>query len=226
MPAVRGDVAGGPPTALARRYVRWVVGFSVGVGIGMAPFLGKVKVPGFSPLLELFPLQLQGVLIPLSAFLMGTIAVGVQVLAGEGLKRSTLTRSLLSGLAVILASLVVFVVLYNLFVVSVRVPNGYVAVIVTSERLPGCGCAPASSDPDCIESLSLDPAALETCWGGPALKMRKLALQLNYLLLTGGFGALVGLLLLREEDQEKKRRRPSGKARRPTSPPPGEAPHP
>jgi hypothetical protein len=34
-----------PPTPLARQFVRLLVGFGVGVGLGSAPFLGIVDVP-------------------------------------------------------------------------------------------------------------------------------------------------------------------------------------
>src|SRR4051812_30870916 len=72
-----------PPTSMAQRFVRYGLGFFVGVAIGMAPFLGEVNVPVFRALLSVMPFQLWSDLIPLSAFLMGIIAVAVQFYAAE-----------------------------------------------------------------------------------------------------------------------------------------------
>src|SRR4051812_25046827 len=75
-----------PPTPLAKRFVRSVLGFGVGVGLGLAPFLGKLGVPGFSALLSLFPEALSAFLIPVSAFLMGMLAAVTQFYSGLALK--------------------------------------------------------------------------------------------------------------------------------------------
>ena len=77
-----------PPTPLAQRYVRYVVGFGVAVGVGLAPFLGKV--PGLDVLARLFPPDLKSTLIPFSAFLMGLIAVAIQYYSAESISRPVL----------------------------------------------------------------------------------------------------------------------------------------
>ena len=84
------------PTPIARRYVSYVVGFGVALGIGLAPFLGKVA--GVDALLNLFPRSLHGSLIPLSAFLMGFIAgdengVSAAMLLEAVRRRSRLNRA-------------------------------------------------------------------------------------------------------------------------------------
>lgn len=197
-----------PPTALARRFVRYVVGFGVGVAVGMAPFLGVLEVPGFQALVSLYPRELRATLIPLSAFLMGLVAVAVQFYAGSSISRRALGRRFRRGLAVLLIGFLLMIVLYTLFVVRVELDGGESAVAVTVgwTRLPSCGCT-AESDVDCVGELSLSSRAIESCWGGRQLRVVRLILILSYLLVTGGFGALVGLLLLSEEKRRLARSR-------------------
>jgi hypothetical protein len=190
----------GAPTDLARRYVRYVRGFGVSIAIGLAPFLGKVKLPGFSALLEAVPFQIQDSLIPLSAFLMGLVAVAVQFYAGEQVAPARIRSLFGAGLVVLVAGLVLFIVFSTSFVERQKFGDQSVGVIVSDSRLPppGCHCPRTLDDKACIQQLSLDEAALDSCWGGPSLRRRKLALSVTYLLLTGGFASLIGLLLLQE----------------------------
>ena len=194
-----------PPTPLIRRLVRYVAGFGVGVGLGLAPFLGTIQVPGFEALLGLFPPELQRTLIPLSAFLMGLVAMAVQFYAGERIARSALRRRFRRALIALLVGLLLFVGLHTLFVKSLPTDGGAGSAVVTIgwQRLPSCGCPPTLSDAECVKSLSADPAAIESCWGSRQLGLARLSLTLAYLVLTGGFAALAGLLLLAEERHRK-----------------------
>src|SRR3954462_36217 len=72
------------PAETPRSFVRKVVGFGVGVGIGCAPLLGKLHVPGFEAMLTLFPAGLQATLIPFSGFVMGCVSVVVQFYSDQG----------------------------------------------------------------------------------------------------------------------------------------------
>lgn len=202
------------PTPLARKLVRYVVGFGIGVGLGMAPFLGRV--PGLEALLQLFPVNLHRTLIPLSVFLMGLIAVAIQFYSGETPpSRTALRRRFSLALYSLLAGLLLFMILHATFVerVDLRSQEGKLRstpVIVGLSRVQGCECPPRISDSACLAQLTLEPAAIESCWGSRPLRLIRLALSLAYLLLTGGFAALVGLLLLQEES----RRRGTAKAKR------------
>jgi len=64
--------------AITTRWTRLVLGFGVSVAIGLAPYLGLVKVPLFAPLLSLIPVSIQNVALPLSAASMGVVAVFIQ----------------------------------------------------------------------------------------------------------------------------------------------------
>lgn len=212
-----------PSEPLSRRFVRYVLSFGVSVGVGLAPFLGKIKVPGFEALLELFPRQLQGTLIPLSAFLMGLVAVAIQFYSREKVAAVSIRRYFRAGFIAIVLGFFLFVVFYKLFVIKVPLDGGasHAAVVVTASRLPSCKCEKTSSDLECAERLTVNPAALATCWGGTALELRELSLMISYLLLTSGFGALIGLLILQEESQRLRR-----SAQRARAAPPKRTPRP
>lgn len=201
-----------PPTPLARRYVRYVVGFGVAVGLGLAPFLGKV--PGVDVLARLFPPGLRSTLIPFSALLMGVIAVAVQYFSAESSSRPALRRRFTFCLVAVVAGLFLFLVLHDLLIVQFPIEgaSSTLPVIVALSRTADCPCK-SSSDVECLGEISTNPRAIERCWGSRPLKMSRLALSLSYLFVTGGFGALIGLLLLQEES----RRRGAAKAKRPRS---------
>lgn len=211
------------PTTLAGLFVRYVLGFGVWIGIGLAPFLGKVHVPGFDALLSLYPLSLQKIMIPFSAFLMGLIALGLQGFAEGKLEPTRLRRLFGFGLIALVVGLFSLVVLYMFFVVYVGFGDGgHGAVVVGPERATGCGCKPAMSDEECIQTLSLESKAIASCWRGPAVKLRQLLLTVAYLLLTGGFAALVAVLLLRRQAERQRSALPPGPSanEEPAPPPP------
>lgn len=212
-----------PPTALARRYVRLVVGFGIGVGVGLAPFLGKI--PGLDALITIFPQSFRGFLIPFSAFLMGLVAAAIQFYSGETINRRVLRRRFGISLGLLLMGLFLLFVFYSLFITPVPVKGGKatVPVIIAGPRLQGprCDCPPSYGDIQCIQELSFDLAAIETCWDAGSIRLRRMLLSLSYLAVTGGFGALIGLLLLQEEARKKQQRRPrKAAARAPSKPEP------
>jgi hypothetical protein len=190
------------PTPLARRYVRYVAGFGLAVGIGLAPFLGKV--PGFDVLARLFPPDLRSTLIPFSSLLMGVIAVAVQYFSGESISRPALRRRFTFSLAAVVAGLFLFLILHDLLIVQFPIEGGSstLPVVVALNRTKDCSCK-TSSDVECLAEISTNPRAVERCWGSRPLKLSRMALGLSYLLVTGGFGALIGLLLLQEESRRR-----------------------
>jgi hypothetical protein len=190
------------PTVLMGRYVRYVIGFGVAVGVGLAPFLGKYKVPLFEALLELIPESSKHTLIPLSAFLMGLVAVAIQFYAGDNISQKSIRRRFTLGFAAILIAFIALVLLYTpQHVLPVPDPStgSHQPVILGWSRLPAgkiCTCTPTESDLDCLYALG-GPESVEICW--PSVHQVRLSLHLLYLILTGGFGGLIGALLFRDE---------------------------
>jgi hypothetical protein len=194
---------------ISRKFVRLATLFGVGVGIGLAPLLGAASVPGFQALLALFPVGVAQTLIPVSALLMGLLAFLAYALAvSKGLPRRTVTRLMLSSVAVAITMLVILLIVYVRVVI--RVPydgNRQVASFVVGlERLASCPCAD-NSDAGCIEALSFRLTAIESCWGSRPIANNTLVLELLYLGVLGAFGAALGSAVVFESISPRKPRR-------------------
>lgn len=209
----------GPPTPLARQFVRLAVGFSVGVGLGMAPFLGALKVPGFRALLSLYPNELRGELVAIGAFLMGVVAVVVQFYAGERMSRANVRRLFRRTLIVVGVALVLLIVLSVEFVTQVETTGEPASFILAGERLPTCPCPPELQDVPCLRRLGAGDEGVARCWSDKAKKRVSLALFGSYFLLTGGFGAMIGLLMLQKAAKQQEAGR-AAKRRRQAAPTP------
>ena len=144
--------------------------------------------------------------------MMGFIAVVVQFYSGETIHRATIRRRFKWGLGGLLAGFALLIVFHNLLVVTVPIEGGKKTIpfLIGFSRTADCGCGSANKV-ECIKRLSFDPAKIETCWNtGPSRTL----LQFSYLLLTGGFAALVGLLLLQMEARKQEKARSAGKRSR------------
>ena len=193
-----GARAASPPTPVGRRWINYVVGFSVGVGSGLSVYLGKVHVPLFSPLLDLIPFTLQNTLIPLSSALMGIVAVAIQFYsyARLGARRlgGLFVRTIVAGIT----ALLLFVVVHTYVVVTIdTTPMGRASFLVCFTRPERSPCPAGVSDAECIMRLTFDPARIASFWGDRCLHTAQLALEITYLATTALFGALVGLVVLR-----------------------------
>lgn len=186
------------PTPLSRKLVRYLVGFGVGVGVGLAPYLGLINVPPFKSLLSLIPGSVQDAAIPLSAALMGAVAVAVQWYGEERVSRAWLRRMFARTLVVAALSFILLTVVYNLVVVNIPMGDGAASFVVGFVRPEKPACPAEVSDAMCIKLLTLDPAEVTAFWGDGQVRLAKLALTFSYLLFTGSFGMLVGFVVLRE----------------------------
>lgn len=204
-----------PPTGVARQFVRLILGFSLGVGLGLAPFLGNREVPVFKALLGLYPTHYREMLVTLGAFTMGVLAVVVQFYSVENVSRDTIRRLFRRTLAAIGAALVVLTVISVNYVEQVKTARGIDSFIVVGKRLATCPCDQVAdyyiSKHDCLLLLGDDPGAIARCWSEDAENYMVLALVPSYLLLTGGFGALIGLLILQNTARKQEKTRAAAK---------------
>lgn len=190
-----------PPTAVGRRIVRYVLGFTVGVGVGLAPYLGTQEVPLFAPLISLYPDSVRDVLIVLSTAAMSIVVVGIQWGADQ-YQATNKVRGWFSKLfAAAIASFIVLIVVVTLTIVRVPVGSGNsVESFVTSfgSRLPQCAssCSQAESDAQCITNLTFNETRIAGCWGDTNVRVATLAILFSYLATTSFFGAIVGCLLI------------------------------
>jgi phosphate/sulfate permease len=211
------------PSTLSHRYVRSILGFGLAVGVGLAPFLGKI--PGVDALLNLLPRSSRGALIILSTFLMGFIAAVIQFYSAEFLTRRLIRRRFLIAGASLVTGFFLLFVFHSFFVTEVPIKNAKETVpeILGAQRVQGepCDCPPKIPDKLCAQRLGIgNEAAIETCWDPGSILHRRLLLHSSYLIVMGSFGALIGLLLLQGEARKIQKRRP----RKAAVPPPTPAP--
>jgi hypothetical protein len=203
----RSQLMRAAPTSLANDFIRYVLGFSVSVAVGLAPYLGKLQIPLFDSLLNLIPSSVQDTVLPLSAALMGLIAVVIQWYGLHNLKLSWLNTWFRRTIALAGVTFLTLFVIHTLVVVRVEILGGedserFLVGFVRPDRPP---CPADISDAACIKKLTLDPAEVESFWGSKQIRIATLALVLPYLGFTSSFGMLIGLVLLRKKFDELRR---------------------
>jgi hypothetical protein len=186
-----------PPSV--RKWISLVIGLSVGVALGLGPFLGKVAVPGFVPLLQLFPDGLRTTALILSSFLMGLVAVGVHYYADVSIRKGKLDRLFLAFMVACALSFFSLFFVYQSCTTVVDSPGAHAQfTFITGfgERLPSCAsaCDPTLSPADCIVKLGFNPAIIATCFGSSAIGHATTAMLLAYLLVMSTFGGIIGVL--------------------------------
>jgi hypothetical protein len=186
-----------PPTPRARQFVNYVLGFGVGVAVGLSVYLGKLDLPLFAPLLDLIPASLQNALIPLSSALMGILAVAVQFYGYRQWSNKELALYFRRLFAAAVAAVILLLVVHTFTTVTIETtPGSSVSFVVGFTRPQRAPCPAEISDADCIGRLSFELSRISSFWGDRRIKMAGLALELSYLAATGVFGALVGLIVL------------------------------
>jgi hypothetical protein len=190
-----------PPTPLARKLVRYILGFGVGVGLGLAPYLGLLNIPFFKPLLSLIPESIQGTVIPVSAALMGVVAVVTEFYGGERVTQAKLRGLFKRTLFTAVVTLVILIGLHIFSVVTVPILGGKesVSFVVGFNRPVKPPCTEEISDAQCIKYLTLDTAEVESFWGDRQVRVAKGLLVLSYLAFTSSFGTIIGLIVLRDQ---------------------------
>jgi hypothetical protein len=190
----------GPPS-LAQKWVRYLIGFGVSVAVGLAPYLGRVRVPLFSSLLSLIPENIQDTVLPLSAALMGIVAVVIQWYGSDKITKRWLKRRFNFVGVMAIASFLLLILVHTLVVVKVPYAGGKksASFLVGFSRPNTPPCTAEVSDADCIQHLTFNPVRIESFWGDRQVRLAKLSLMLPYLAFTALFGMLIGLLLLKDE---------------------------
>ena len=189
-----------PPTPIAIKLVRYIVGFGVGVGIGLAPYLGVYNIPFFKPMLSLIPDSIRDTIIPLSAALMGMLAVVVQWYGGERVKREWLRKWFFRTLATAFVAFVFLTIVHSLVVVAIPIEDDdKLTFLVGFSRPASCSCPANASNQECIKTyIGSAPDKISSCWGDQQIQLATLSLMFLYLIFTSSFGWMVGLIVLKE----------------------------
>jgi hypothetical protein len=196
------------PTRLSQQFVEWVVGFGVSAAVGLAPYLGKTHIAGFSSLLSLFPVDVQDKAIPLASCVMGLVAIVIQWYGDRRCSSRWLREMFTRVLITALTSFSLLLVLYQFVVVSVPTQFGQSSVryVVGFKRPADPPCSPPliKTAADCIaKKLTLNPRKVESYFGATQVNVGTLCLLLPYLTFMGSFGLLVGLALLQNRNKRR-----------------------
>lgn len=187
-----------PRRGPARVFVRQVILFNLGTALGLTPYLGNLGVPLFSHLLDLYPVGLKGNLIAFSSLFLGLVSVAINFFSGERVTKKKMRKLFGLGLGGASLSLLGLFILHSLLVVQIDLGDGAIAsFVLANERLETCGCAEATQDKLCLKELSMDPAAIESCWDSRQVSYRRLLIAIPYLLFVVGLGIMIGTLALK-----------------------------
>lgn len=188
------------PPGVGSRLVRYILGFGVGVGVGLAPYLGAYQVPLFRPMLALIPNSLREPLLPLSAALMGILAVAIQWYQGESVSRAKLRRLFTRTLIMAASALLVLFVVHRFVVIRVPTFGGKSVTILKGFVRPvKYPCEdPNLSELECLDLVTLSEERINTFYGDTQMQAAAISLSLLYLLFTASFGMMIGLIILRE----------------------------
>lgn len=205
-----------PPSPLAAQLVRAILWFGVGVAAGLAPFLGKLPFLGFSALLEIYPQGMKGWLIPLSGFLMGGVAVGIEYLGLKLPSQALLRRRFQWSLGTVAVAFTLLLLGYPYLVTRVPLGDGsrFATFVTGTDRVPSrppgspCNCPEGHSAEECIADVGLTEGHVRECFGSRRVTVSTQGLAVLYLLMTGGFASTVGFLVL------LKQKRPAAKSSR------------
>lgn len=195
------------PQPITRLWVRTLISLTASVAIGLAPFLGTLNIPLFSPLLSLIPIQIQKEAITLSTSAMSLVAIAVQWGAGVNVNLRVIEKRFKRILVIAAITFILLFTVSNFLVVRVPYLDGSrSASFLKGFRRPIPDPCSGKSDESCVQSvLSFDEAKLAGYWGNDQIALARFAYLLFYVALMAQFGALVGFLVLRDGIQKPKK---------------------
>jgi hypothetical protein len=199
---------------LSEHWVRLVLGFSVTVVVGLAPYLGKF-IPLLAPMMSILPEAVQPISIPLSAAAMGIIAALVQWHVSYKLTKEQLKTWFRRTLLACVISLIVLAGIETIAVVRVDVPavNRTVSFAVGPFHPDTPPCT-GLSRADCIKhKLSLDEASIDSYFGEEWIDVTKFILVIVYTIFMSTFAALAIMLARAMKLRFTESRKPIGGTR-------------
>jgi hypothetical protein len=180
---------------LTEHWVQLVLGFSVTIVVGLAPYLGKF-IPLLAPMMSILPEAVQPVAIPLSAAATGIVALLVEWHVTYKLPGARVRTWFRRTVLICIISLTVLAGIQTIAVVRVDVPavNRTVSFAVGPFH-PNTPPCTGLSRSDCIKhQLSLDEAAIDSYFGEEWIDVTKFILVIVYTIFMSTFGALAVLL--------------------------------
>jgi hypothetical protein len=205
-----------PLPGLGRKYLGYLLGFIVTLGVGMAPLLGRRGVPGFTPLSDILPLNVKDGVIIIASVLITAPAIAVQFFSGDAFAGKRMSRLFGAvGIALVISTFMLYRT-YAHDVVQIRYlgERGTVAYIVGKTMLPTCPCVAKNlTISACIgDAITTNPSAVTDCYDREEIADRETTFSMLYLFVMFCFGVLVGLVVVKEARPHpaSRRRRPPG----------------
>ena len=162
----------------------------------------------------LIPGSIQNVAIPLSAALMGIVAILIQWYGYHEVAEEWSHKTFRRVLILTVLALFVLIIVHPFIVATVKIgPEGKDYSFIVGFTRPAIDpCSATMSAEDCISKIGTDTSAIKSHWGDQQIALATLSLLIPYLVFMSSFGMMVGLLLL-----EEKRVRDENRARRATT---------
>lgn len=189
-----------PPPPLTRLWVRTLISFAVTVAIGLAPFLGTMGVPLFSPLLNLIPLQIRTEAITLSTMAMSLVAIAVQWKAKIRSNPKEMRKKFRVAITSTVFTFVCVFAISNFLVVRVHFLAGSKSVtFLKGFRRPSPDPCAGLSDEACIQRvLTFNEADINSYWGDNQIAVSRFLFLSAYIAMLAQFGLLIGYLVQAE----------------------------
>ena len=106
---------------------------------------------------------------------------------------------------VAIGAFIILIVIHTFVVVTIPILGGKesVSFVVGFTRPNKPPCSAEISDAACLKLLTLDTSEIESFWGDKQIRLAKGLLIITYLLFTGAFGAIIGLIVIRDKVKTK-----------------------
>lgn len=179
----------------AHKWIKALMGIGVSIPVALAPLLGRLNIPGFTPLLSLIPDEIQDVAIPMSAGAMSLVAASVEFRAISGLARDLLWKQARRSLMQASLCLAAFGIAYLLLVTRVGYAGTESVAFVTGFVHPNTPPCVNKSAEECIRYLTLSPPKITSHFGDEQIRLARILLGSLYVLFFAVFGNLVGILV-------------------------------
>lgn len=197
----------------ARRFARYFLAFTVGIGVALAPYLGAVNVPGFRALFSILPVDIRNIALPISSAVCGIVALYTVTIWMKESSRRNLSHWFRRWIQVSVVTLSAFVIATLWFSVGVVTDGGAGEVRFTvgpAARPTREPCPPNVSDETCIRVLTFDPGAIRGFWGDRSVRLGQAAILFSYVGFVGCLGGAIGQgMSLGRSPSRRRNRRPS-----------------
>jgi hypothetical protein len=187
---------------ITNTWIRLLLSVSVSVAVGLAPYLGKVAVPLFTPLLALFPRSIADVSIIFSTTTMGLVAAYVQFHGSDAALPVDIEGKFASAIKLCICLLALLATFY--FVTVTTVQYQYHGGTASESFVTGftgsrdSRCSQISSAQCIVDVTHFDETAIDSAFWEQQIRLAKALLVILYVGFMSAFAYVAGLIVLRQ----------------------------